>query len=182
MANNIKDRSTKFKNFMGTHLLKPLFYEQIKEAADAYLCLYTMKDYDHTILVDGEERVLPSIKRLFVEMEDITEYHFANEYFDNYQHWKKVRSTTWFQPLYEEMKEELTLKLQARALKKIRDLEDHPDKGWMVNKYLLEEGYKDKKDTRGRPSKARIKEEADKLFKDKDDINEDYERLVQRPN
>lgn len=177
MANNIKDRSTKFKNFMGTHLLKPLFFEQIKEAADAHLSMYTMKDYDHTITVEGKEVTLPSIKRLFVEMEDTTEYLFANEYFDNFQHWKKIKSTTWFAPLYEEMKEELVLKLQARALKKIRDLEDHPDKGWMVNKYLLEEGYRDKKDTRGRPSKAKIKEEADKLLLDKEEVNEDYSRL-----
>src|SRR5215217_6132830 len=130
MAALIKDRSTKFKNFMGTHLLKPLFYEQIKEGADSYLSLYTMKDYDHTILVDGVEVTLPSIKRLFVEMEDITEYHFANEYFDNYQHWKKIKATTWFAPYYLEMKEELELKLRAKHLNKIRALEDDPKVGW----------------------------------------------------
>lgn len=182
MAYTYKDRSTKFKNFMGTHLLKPLFYEQIKEAADSHLCLYTMKDYDHTITVQGEEVELPSIKRLFVEMEDTTEYLFANEYFDNFQHWKKIKSTNWFAPLYLEMKEELLLKLQAKALSKIRSLEDDPKVSYHVNKYLLEEGYKDKTDTRGRPSKAKIKEEADRLVLSHSEINEDYERLLKDMN
>jgi hypothetical protein len=162
---------------MGVHLLKPLFFEHIKDSTEKHLVLYTTKDYDHTVEIDGAMVTLPSIKRLFVELEDFTEYEFANLYFDNFQHWKKIRACSWFAPLYLEMKEELTLKVRARHFKKVRELVDDEKLGLQATKYLLENEVGVKEDTRGRPSKKKIEEEASKMLGDVQAINEDFERL-----
>lgn len=172
-----KPRNTIYKNIMGVHYLKPLFFEMIKDGSEKPLVMYTLKDYDHTVTIDGEEKVLPSIKRLFVDLEDTTEYEFANLYFDSFQHWKKIRATEWMKPIYEEMKEELSLKLRARYLKKVKELSDDEKLGMQANRYLLDHDAPVKEDKRGRPSKAKITEEAEKLFAQVEDINSDYERL-----
>lgn len=164
------DRSTKFKNAMGAHLLKQLFFETTTDFEDKAKVLFTLKDNDH----NG----YPSLKRLYVEMEDTTEYEFANEYLDGFQHWKKLKACLWFKPYYEEMKEELSLKLRARHLRKVKELVEDEKSALQATKYLLEQDVVDKHlDKRGRPSKARIKEEADLLVKDHEDILADANRL-----
>lgn len=173
-----KSRATQFKNIMGVHLLKPLFFEQTRDYSEKELALYTLKDQDH--IVDG--RVFPSIKRLYVEMEDTTEYEFANTYFDNYQHWKKLKASPWFKPIYEEMKEELALKLRHRYLSRVKELTSDEKLAMQANRYLLENDVVDKNvDKRGRPSKKAIEEEANKLFTDANAIDEDFDRLL-KPN
>ena len=174
-----KPRNTQFKNIMGVHLLKPLFFEQTRDYSEKALAIYSLKDQDHE--VDG--RVYPSIKRLYVDMEDTTEYEFANTYFDNYQHWKKLKASPWFKPIYEEMKEELALKLRHRYLKKVKDLSDDEKLGMQANRYLLENDVVDKNvDKRGRPSKKAIEEEASKMVGDALDISQDFERLLGNEN
>ena len=159
-----------FKNNSGVHYIKALFYEVALEDDRKYV-LYTMKNYDH----EG----YPSIQRLFLEMNDPTEYTFATKYFDSWRHWKLVREAVWFKPIYNEMVEELHLRIKAKALFKIREAAENSDKDKMqANRYLLEGGYIDKEDKRGRPSKAKVKEEADKIVRDHEQINDDYGRIL----
>lgn len=161
--------SDKFKNPSGVHYLKALFYEVCVESDKEHV-LYTLKNYDH----EG----YPSIQRLFLEMDDPTEYSFATKYFDSWQHWKMIRECNWFKPIYNEMVEELHLRIKAKALLKIREAAENSDKDKMqANKYLLEGGYIDKEDKRGRPSKQKIKEEADKIVKDNEFVNDDWGRI-----
>lgn len=159
----------KFKNSSGTHYLKALFYEIALEPNRDYV-LYTLKQEDH----NG----YPSIHRLFVEANDPTEYEFAKKYFASWSHWKMVRECSWFKANYEAMKEELEMKIKADALRHLRNARNDPKNAVQVNKYLLAGGWADKTDTRGRPSKARIKEEADKLVKENDVVNEDFVRII----
>ena len=91
----------RFKAVSGQHYIRQIFFEENTE--DRSLVLYTLKDYD--IEVGG--RAIPSIHRLYVEAEDPVEYDFANRYFDNWNHWDKLRSGTWFKPYLDSMRAEL---------------------------------------------------------------------------
>lgn len=58
---------------------------------------------------------IPSIQRLYVEAEDLSEYNFATEYFYNFAHWQFVKTRDWFVPHYNAMRAELEAKLQSKA-------------------------------------------------------------------
>lgn len=150
-------------NFLYT---KQLFYEQAD--VERQYVLYTLKDEDH--------QGYPSIKRLYLEMEDETEYLFATTYFASWNHFKKICATPWFKPVIQEAREELRLKLAARNLAKIREKakEGHVQ----ANQYLLERKWDSAGP--GRPSKKKIQEEASRLVEDKSFISEDYDRLVEQ--
>ena len=159
----------KFKNSNGQHLLLALFFETSVDT-DRPNVLYSLKDYDNNDL--------PSLHRLYLECNDPTEYSFAKKYFDGWTHWKKLIACNWFKPYLEAMREELEIKMKAEALNNIRYKAGENGKdGLAANKYILEKGYVDKDDKRGRPNKETIKREADKLFKDKEDILGDWQRL-----
>ncbi len=164
-------KGNKFKNIMGAHLLKALFFEMSVDFERPDV-LYTLKLEDH----EG----FPSIHRLYVELEDTSEYVFANKYFDNYAHWKKLCACNWFKPYLEDMREELDLKLKQRALERLKAIADDPThkSHYLANKLIHEEGLQIKKDNRGRPSKKSITEEANKLFKTSEEVDEDYDRII----
>jgi predicted unusual protein kinase regulating ubiquinone biosynthesis (AarF/ABC1/UbiB family) len=157
-----------YKNSVGAYYTKGLFFEVALEDDKRYV-LYTLKNEDY--------KGYPSIHRLFVEMDDITEYEFAKKYFDSWKQWKMIRSAPWMVDVYNEMKEELDLSIRARALNQIRKTAVESDKDRMqANKFLLERGWQDD-DRRGRPSKEKIKDEAAKLVKDHAEIDNDYGRI-----
>lgn len=160
---------SKFKSSQGVYLTKQLFYEVCSDKATA---LYTLKDYDLT--VDGV--TYPSILRLFVSEGDETGFVFAKKYFDSWKHYKKLLQAPWFSNVIAEAKEELSVKQAAEALlqvsKKARDGD------LRANQYLLEKKWVDK-DSVGRPSKASIKEEANRLFQQSDLVSEDAARILE---
>lgn len=160
---------SKFKSSQGVYLTKQLFYEVCSDKSSA---LYTLKDYDLT--VDGV--TYPSILRLFVSEGDETGFIFAKKYFDSWKHYKKLLQAPWFSNVIVEAKEELSVKQAAEALlqvsKKARDGD------LRANQYLLEKKWVDK-DSVGRPSKAAIKEEANKLFQQSDLVSEDAARILE---
>ena len=162
-----------YKSTNGAHYLKALFYEEALELDKAHV-LYTLKNADHT--VNG--KTYPSIHRLYMECDDPTEYTFATKYFDSWKHWKMIRDTAWMKPVYLEMKEELELRIRSTAVVALREAASNAKDAVQVNKYLIEKGYSDKDDKRGRPSKEAIKREADKMTKDHDLISDDYGRIV----
>lgn len=170
-------KGNKFKNGVGAHLLKALFYE-VSEQTDRPDVLYTLKQED-TADVQDEKRVYLSLHRLYVEFGDASEYEFAKKYFDGWTHWKKLIECNWFKPYLAEMREELDVKLKAEALVNLRSIaSDGLNKNhYMANKFIIDNGLGVKKDARGRPSKEKIKAEADRMFQIKDEVNEDFERI-----
>lgn len=169
----------RFKNTNGFHLLKPIFYEL--DDAEHLQTIYTLKEYDHE--VNGI--IYPSLRRLYVECEDPTEYEFACLHLDGWVHWKKLSAAVFFQPYLKEWREELEVRLRAKALNRIKVRAASNDKDSMqADKILLSGGWKtpEEKTQVGRPTKAKIAEEADKLFKEKSVFDEDYERIMGTAN
>lgn len=133
--------------------------------------VFTLKDDDH----EYEGNTYPSLKRLFLEMEDPTEYEFANKYLLGWSHWKRMNENKALKKHFEEWREELELRLRAQGIRAIID-QSCDDKGFQAAKYLAEKGW-DKKQV-GRPSKHdKIREERMQAKLD-DEFSADVVRLI----
>lgn len=156
---------SKFKGISGAYLTKQLFWET---SEDKSRVLYSLRDYDN--------HGYPSLRRLYVDMGDETEYQFAETYFGGWNHWKRLLSAPWFLDFISQYREELAAKNAAERLIAIRKKAQEGD--FHANKYLLEGQWKgEKKNSVGRPTKERIREEAELLRKTDKTIDDDYHRL-----
>jgi hypothetical protein len=164
----IIDKS-RFKNSMGQWYLNALFFEQI--GADKSTVVYTLKDEDH----EG----FPSLYKLYMDMEDVLEYEFANTHLGSWSHWETLTQCTWFKPYIQRWRKELQLKIQSKALRMLRkDAESDSKTSNSSNRYLLERGWREK-NTKGRPSKEDVKRAAKEQAEATAVINEDFLRITQ---
>ncbi len=90
-------------------LFKELDYQ------DAGVYIYTIGHED----IEEDGRVLPSIRKAYLELEDLTEYEVATKYFQSWAHWKKVRESSKVKPYIDEWREELEVRMKSRGLKGI---------------------------------------------------------------
>ena len=134
--------------------LSSLFLEP-KYQEDA---LYTLSDKDK----EYKGKTYPSLYKLYVNMADVTEYNFANTYFESYQHWDELCSQDWFKPYVNRWRKELELKIKSQALVEIikQASSEDPRKALEASKYLYEKVYAGDKNSRGRPSKAEVRKAA----------------------
>ena len=183
VTKSLEERS-KFRTSSNTRYLKGLFFEQT--LADKSSVVYTLKDWDHSVVRDdagGEATtmVFPSLYRLYMEMEDLTEYEFANKYLDGWEHWEMLCGCEWFKPFVERWRKELTLKIQAQALRALRAESMSSSKNaFAANKFLVDKGWVDKSEAtakRGRPSKDEVKKAADAIASHERRLEEDFTRL-----
>lgn len=157
----------KFRNASNSRLTKGLFYETTLE--DKASVVYTLKPEDH--------KGYPSLYRLYMDEEDITEFSFAEKYLDGYDHWEMLCSSTWFKPYLKKWRRDLELKLRSRSLKRIEAIASSEGKDSLsANKFLLT--YKDTPSGKGRPSKEDIRRAAHDEFSSLNRVQEDYNRLL----
>jgi hypothetical protein len=170
----------KFRNSTNGRYLKGLFFETT--GSDKASVSYTLKDWDHT--VDGI--VYPSLYRLYLEQEDLTEYEFANAHLDGWEHWEMLTSATWFKPYVERWRKELSLKIKARALNRLKaEAASSSKNAFLANKYLVDKGWVDKEASshgRGRPTKDQVKAAAEEIAISDRRIDEDFARLTKEIN
>lgn len=157
-----------FRNSKNQLLLRSIFYETI--GADKSSVIYTLKDWDH----EG----YPSLYRLYMELEDVLEYEFANLYLDSWTHWETLCNCTWFKKTVTRWRKELELKLRSKALRQLRtDAADEESKTMnSSNRYLLERGWVDKP-TKGRPSKEDVKKAAKEKAEESQALQNDLLRI-----
>lgn len=139
---------------------------------------YVLSPYDHPTRRGPDGSFIPSIYRLYIEMEDLAEFDFANTYFLGMEHWRKLCGMEWFKPYLEEMRGDLQLKLKSRALARIKqEAEKEDSKNYFQSlKYLADKGYIEK-DKKGRPTKAQVAAEAKKQAENKSDLDAMMERM-----
>ena len=166
----------KFRNSTNGRYLKGLFFETT--GSDKSSVSYTLKDWDHT--VDGV--VYPSLYRLYLEQEDLTEYEFANTNLDGWEHWEMLTSATWFRPYVSRWRKELSLKLKARALNRLKaEAASTSKNAFLANRYIIEKGYVESegKSGRGRPSKDEVRAAAEEIASVERRLLEDSQRLAE---
>lgn len=160
---------SEFRSSNRKRLLKGLFYEQT--GADKTGVKYTLKDEDHL--------GYPSLSRLYLEMNDPTEYSFALAYLESWDHWLMLLECNWFKPYVERWRQELEVKIRSKALASIiREAKNASKDSFAANKFLIQGGWLPKAASkRGRPSKEDIQEAASKEIDLLKQVTDDFNRL-----
>ena len=149
----------------GRYLTQSLFLE-IGYNPEA---IYTLKDLDHSL--NGKEYLSP--KRIYLEMEDVTEYEFANTLFAGWRHWQKICENKALRAHVEEWRAELEYKLRSKAVRSL--IGQAAGGSFQASKWLADRGW----ETRGagRPTKAEVTKELAFRAKAEDEFTADIVRL-----
>lgn len=157
------------KNLLTDSSGKPLTQGLFLEIGYGDSAIYTLKDDDHKY----NDRVLLSIKKLYLEMEDTTEYEFANKFFLGWSHWQRICNNKVLRKYIDEWRTELDLKLRARAVKLM--IEQADGGGYQAVKWLADRGWDIKR--AGRPTKEDIESEKKAMAKVESEYGSDIVRL-----
>lgn len=157
-----------FKDTKGSWRTISLFHENYTHSALKFSPIYTLKDYDVT-LDSGE--VLPSIQRLYLELNDPTEWLVATTLFGGWRHWETLCSQTWFKDIVESLRYQLDVKIKSEAIQNLLKETSNPSS----LKFLATGDYKNP--GKGRPSKKELEHQKLKEASIKANLVEDAERL-----
>jgi len=143
------------------------------------IAIYTLADQDKE--VDG--KLYPSLKRLYLELCDPTEYLFATTYLGGWDHFQELANAVWFGPHLSKWRNEVEVKIKADAFNRIlvEALSDGRN-AFSANKFIIDKAWvgpaKDSaRAAAGRPSKQAIKEAAHQIATERANLNDDFERL-----
>ena len=156
-----------FKDTNGNPMTQSLFLE----LGYGDYAVYTLKDQDY----EYKGKLYPSLKRLYLEEEDPTEYIFAERHLLGYQHWKRICANKVLSRYIEPWREELEIKLRAMAVRALRDMSQSENGNFQASKFLADRGWD--KNAVGRPSKRELEKRAAIGQRVEDEFNADIKRL-----
>lgn len=162
----------KFRSSNGQRLTNALFYELNKRNPEQVL--YSLKRYNNRF---------PSLYLKYMEKEDLTEYSFALECFEDWEHWQLVSNTYFLKPEILKWRHELDLKVRSQALAHIREEARDPDSKnkFAANKILIDRSWENKAPQEvkaGRPSKLDIDKRIDDIIRKETSLDEDLKRIT----
>lgn len=130
---------------------RPLTSGLFIESKDPKFAVYTLKDHDAT--VDGVK--YPSLKRLYLELEDPVEYTFVKEHLYNFRQWERMCENSELSLHINEWRRELDLKLASSAVAGILEIAtDELASGQLqALKFFAKSEYKTTKNPVGRPKR-----------------------------
>lgn len=162
----------KYRNDRGVRLLKGLFWEV---ALDHSKCLYTLRRDDREVtLDDGTQVTIPSIRRLYLDCMDPTEYDFANKYFEDFEHWELVANSPFLAEHVASWRKELKIRIKSEAYKQIaQEAFMGGRNSFQANKYLYE-GSTPAKATK---AERQAQDEIESLASDDKQLTADLVRL-----
>lgn len=132
---------------MGRPITQSLFLEiGYSESA-----VYTLKEHDF----EYNGKVLQSIKKLYLEIADPTEYEFATACFLGWSHWQRLCDNKAIKKHIDEWRYELEVKLRSGGVKAAIAAANGGN--FQASKWVADRGW----DSRGagRPSKADVEKE-----------------------
>ena len=151
---------------------KPLTQSLFLEIGYTDFSVYTLKDQDY----EYNGKVYPSLKRLYLEMEDPTEYEFANECLLGWRHWIRLCENKQIAKHIDEWRAELEYKLRSKAVRMM--LSSAQEGNYQAAKWFADRGWSNK--GAGRPSKADVEHEKQVQARLGEEYSEDVVRLFQR--
>jgi hypothetical protein len=144
----IPDRS-KFKDNTGKYITQNLFLEF---SYDTEKAVYTFNDEDK----EYKGVVYPSLRKLYLETADPTEYEFACKYLWGWEHWQRIVANKVLKAEIDKWRDELEVKLRSKGVKAVLAITEG---SFNAAKWAADGGWDVK---RGRPSKEE-KERSRKL-------------------
>jgi len=136
------------------------------------VALYTFKENDY--IYKGKKFL--AIKRLYLELADVTEYEFANTYFLSWPHWNRLCENKNIRAHIDQWREELELKMKTIAVKEI--MSSAKNGSFQASRWLASRGWK--QEGAGRPSKEDIARERKMLADIENEYSADVIRLRQK--
>jgi len=134
--------------------------------------LYTLKDEDYTY----NNKVYPSLKKLYLETADPTEYLFAKEYLLGWRHWQRMCENQAIRKHIDEWREELEVALRSKA---IGDAITAAKTGnFQAAKWVADRGWSTR--GAGRPTKAELEREKKIQSAIGEEYNSDVIRMFQK--
>lgn len=127
---------------------RPLTQSLFLEIGYTDYSVYTLKEIDYTY----KDKKYPSLKRLYLNEEDPTEYVFAEKHLLGWQHWKRLCENKVIAKHVDEWREELELKIRSQAVRDMQNLCASESGNYSAAKFLADRGWE--KRAAGRPSKA----------------------------
>jgi hypothetical protein len=156
----------------GKILTEALFWETNRDR-EAYAPLFTLKPVEHM--------GCPSLKQIYLEHRDPTEYTFAMSVFGSWQHWEALTSLIWFKPHVEEWRSELAVLLKSEAARAALGVLSDPEapsaNKMQAARFVAEKGWEEKA-TKGRPKKEDIQKAARQVAETNSHWDEDYKRIM----
>lgn len=127
---------------------RPLTQSLFLELGYSEYSVYTLKEQDYAY----KGKNYPSLKRLYLEEEDVTEYEFAIKHLLGWQHWKRLCDNKQIRKHIDEWREELELKIRSQAMRDMVSMCANEGGNYSAAKFLADRGWE--KRAPGRPSKA----------------------------
>jgi hypothetical protein len=126
---------------------RPLTQSLFLELGYSQYAVYTLKEQDYAY----KGKNYPSLKRLYLKEEDVTEYEFATKHLLGWQHWKRLCENKQIRSHIDEWREELELKIRSQAIRDMQNLCASESGNFSAAKFLADRGWE--KRAPGRPSK-----------------------------
>lgn len=162
----IIDKS-KLVDTLGRPLTQSLFLEC---GYNVQYAVFTFNDEDKTY----DDRIYPSLKKLYLACEDPVEYQFAQKHLLGWNHWKRLNENKLLRPHFDEWREELEIAMRSDAVQTIRDM-TADGTNFQAAKWLADRGW-DKRGA-GRPSKQEVDRENNIRSRIGDELNADILRM-----
>ena len=162
-----------FKTPLGNWLTASLFLET-EYNTDA---IFTLWDDDREF--KGKHYI--SLKKLYLEMEDPTEYDFATTYLGGWRHWVRFEKNAKLRVAITEWREELILRLRAKGVKAMISEATMGGRGQATAaRWLSDKGFLDSasaKGSVGRPKKDTSEQDAALKIQIEEDCADDLARI-----
>lgn len=139
----------KLRDTLGRPLTQSLFLE-VGYSDYAVYSIDQDEDYEY------KGKTYPSLKRLYLECGDPTEYEFANKHLLGWKHWQRLKANKVLAKRFKEWEEELEVRLRSEGIK---NAIEHAKTGtFQAAKWLADKGWDVK--GAGRPTKGQTEREA----------------------
>lgn len=132
--------------------------------------IFTLKDYDH----EYSGKMYYSLKKLFLEESDPTEYQFATKYLAGWEHWQRMCNNKVLNTHIEKWRVELELKLRSEGIQWVLK-SARKKQNWLAAKFLAEKGWETR--AAGRPSKEELERNIAIETRIQDEFSDDIARL-----
>ena len=162
----MSDEKKQFYDTEGRPLTQSLFLE-IGYNLD--YAIYTFKPYDHHF--KGKD--YKSIRQLYLDCADITEYEFASKYFIGWHHWKRICENKLVKKQVAEWREELEIRLRCQGVKAV--IANARKGGYQAALWLTKRGWDNR--AAGRPSSEDIEKEKKFQARAMSEFSQDAARL-----
>jgi len=138
---------------------------------DSYPPLYTFESEDKEHPEYGK---LISIRKIYLEANDPTEYSVAMAIVDSWDHWQRICASKKVGPYIKQLRDELEVKMRSQAIHEMAKISTQGVKGLSAARWLAEGSWKGK---RGRPKKAEVERQMKIDAKIQSEVDEDFSRI-----